>query len=227
MFAIEAQFVNRAALREALIESFAEGGLFIEGEFGITSGSAVTVRVAAAGLAAGLFLDGVVQWRRMVPHGRGSGAAAGLGVRMLPNQRERYQFLHRWASGSTEGSGRAEWRYPYEKRVVVAPLARQTGRVLHAILRDVSVHGAMITAPMRLSPSSLLSLEIPLDDGPQGLAARVAWATDDRAGLRLLLERREERLAWARFFETASVAFERRLVGRRRSSSSPRNSRAE
>ena len=39
MHAIDVDFENRAALREALLDTFSEGGIFIEGNYDVTSGS--------------------------------------------------------------------------------------------------------------------------------------------------------------------------------------------
>lgn len=211
MQAIDVEFASRVALRDALLDTFSEGGIFIEGNYDVTAGSAVVVRLGAVGLPAGEFLEGIVQWRRVGPS-RSRDMVAGLGVRVLTSQRERFAFLSRWASGTHGGSGRVDWRYPLERKVFLATLGRSTGRVLHSTIKDVSEHGAMLATPTKLAAGTLLSLEDPQSDGVRTLSGVVVWSDDTHAGFRLDLDRGEERACWHRTFESAMASFGRQLA---------------
>lgn len=228
MYAIERQMTNRAELRQALLDHFPEGGLFVPGNYDITSGSPVVVRVTASGLSEGVCVEGVVQWRRLAPLGRVAvQGSPGLGVRVLPSQRSRYVFLQRWAEGTLETSGRGDVRYPCELAIRLSSLGRHSGGILHGSLREVGSRGAMVTVPTRLSVANIVLLDVTLEEGSHSLPARVVWSREDRAGLRILLERQEERLVWARLFDSVVSAFARRLVVPRPPSFRPRDPRAE
>lgn len=206
LFTVDATFANRTALRDALAETGAGEMLTLEGEYELTVGAPVTVRVHVVGLASGVFLETVVQTRRSAD-ARGAEHPA-LGLRLLPGQQGRFEFLRTYADGQHAGSGRVEWRYPYDRRCVLASHGKGTGRMLHGAMRDVSPNGALISAPALAVTSRELSLEFELEGAARRLASRVAWSGRDRVGLRLLLERPEERTVWQRVYGAAMQQFE-------------------
>ncbi len=211
MQAIDVEFASRAALKDALLDTFSEGGIFIEGNYDVTSGSTVVVRLEAVGLSGGLFLEGLVQWRRVGP-ARTRDMVAGLGVRVLASQRDRFVFLSRWANGTHGGSGRVDWRYPVERKVFLSTRGRTTARVLHATLKDVSEHGAMLATPTRLMPGTTLSLEYPESDLVRSYCCAVVWSSETHTGVRLELDQNEERAHWHSTFEDAIASFGRQLA---------------
>ncbi len=217
---IDAVFMTRKALQAALLDSFPEGGLFVEGGIDVTVGTAVLIRVTAEDLGVGTFLEGVVQWRRIERRAvAAANAAPGVGVRLLPTERGKYDFLERWGGGSVEASGRAEWRYPAEIAVQVQAVgpSRSTARIMHSTIRDISAHGALVFTPMTLSTAEIVSLSLTDDSRPQSVEARVAWSVTGKAGLRLLLERKEERLVWSKTVEAARNAVTDGITQPRRS----------
>jgi Tfp pilus assembly protein PilZ len=147
-------------LSEALAPGLAEGGLFVPGDFDIPVGSPIAVRVTALGLATEVFVEGLVQWRRVHGRVRQTGINPGLGVRMLTSHQERLQFLRNWAGGRSEESGRYEPRCPTNLACVLTSIGRNTGRMLHATLRDARSdlrardrarwHGAIVSSARRV-----------------------------------------------------------------------------
>lgn len=204
MFSIDASFSTRAGLGDALQGDFTEGGLSLEGEYEVTVGAPVAVRVTAPGLAGGVFLETVVQERR---HSSGVERAA-LGLRLLPGQRSRFDFLRSYADAQHAGSGRGEWRYPYDRRCVLAVYGKGTARMLHAAMRDVSPHGALVTAPVVSVTNPEFSLEFEFEGATRRLAARVMWNSRDRVGLRLALDKADDRAIWQRIYAAAVQQFE-------------------
>jgi hypothetical protein len=216
MNSMEAAFDSRAALREALLDTFAEGGIFVEGNYEVTSGSPVTVRVAVGDLAVGVFLEGLVQWRRVGPAVRSAGIAPGVGIRMLASEQERFQFLTKVANEQAEGSGRAEWRYPTELKAFLSPSGRSTGRIVHAVLRDVSPHGGLVSVPTKLAVAQIHSFEFQFEGEVHSVPARIVWSSDDRAGMAMVLDKPEDRATWSRLAGDAITRFEARRVSIRR-----------
>jgi Tfp pilus assembly protein PilZ len=210
MHAVEAEFSSRAALRDGLLDTYVEGGIFVPGHYGITSGSPILVRVSAAGLEAGVFLEGVVQWRR-VGVARAPELTAGIGVRLLASQHERFTFLQRWANAAHAGSGRMKWRYPCDVKAFVATRGSGTGRVLHATLRDVCDDGAMIAVPAKIAVGTPIAVEFPVANDAHGVNAEIVWAEPARAGMRLV-ERDARHDGWRALVQEAVGAFGRRVV---------------
>lgn len=208
MYSIRAEFASRAALREALLDTFAEGGIFLQGHYDVTSGSPVTVRLSAPALEPGVFLEGMVQWRRLGAQSRASGVPAGLGVRMLTDQSARFAFLQRWADGQTAELQRLEWRVPLGSTVHVTAEQRATRQILHTRFRDVSERGACVSTPTRLPTLVPMRIEFPVEGAMRGVRGRVVWSTDERAGVAIEPERGEERAAWQRLLERAESALQ-------------------
>jgi len=220
MHAIDVDFDSRASLRDALLDTFSEGGIFIEGNYDVTSGSPILVRVGVSGLRAGSFLEGIVQWRR-VGAARTPDMVAGLGVRMLANQRDRFAFLQRWAIGSHDASGRLDWRYPYDMKVFLSTRGRGTGRVLHATVRDVSERGVMLAMPTKIASGTPLAMEFARGNDAVLLAGTLAWSDDGRAGLVFDFEKSDDHAAWHRVVDEAVQQFSDQIAPRRRLTDRP------
>ncbi len=221
MDAIDTVFADRAALREGLLDTFVEGGLFVEGNYDVTSGSRVLVRVTAKGMRVGLFVEGVVQWRR-VGVSRAPELTAGLGVRLLANQNERYRFLQRWAAGASEGSLRGTLRYPAEQRVYLSTRGRGTGRLMHATIHDVSNGGALIAVPANIVPGTPVALEYDVDGAHFAALGSIAWGDSSRIGFKLDDNANPSMHAgWQRLVGQATSAYDRRVVRPRRPTDPP------
>ena len=220
MQAIDVDFDGRAALRDALLDTFSEGGIFVEGNYDVTSGSAIIVKVGAAGLRAGVFLEGIVQWRRVGP-ARTPDMVAGVGVRVLANQRDRFAFLQRWASGSDSGSGRSDWRYPFDLKVYLSTRGKATGRILHATVRDVSEHGVQLSMPTKITVGTPMSLEFMHGQDSHGFTGHIAWSDDSQAGMVFEFDKPDDHPAWNRVVDDAIQAFMRRVIAPRRLTDRP------
>lgn len=210
--ALSVEFTTRAALRDAIAQRGEETTLFVAGNYEISSGSAVAVHVNATGLAAGEFLDCVVQWRRYARPHAGVDLQPGVGLRVLPSHRARLEFLARWATHDHLASGRAEPRYPAEESVIVSPIARGSRTLIHATLRDASRHGALVITPAMPPPGSLVTLDVLVEAEHVTVPARVVWSAGERSGIAINANQPHEMRAWDRLVEQARAAFERCVV---------------
>lgn len=210
MYAVDLS-ASRVALRERLIDSYAEGGIFVPGSFDVTSGSLVLVRVGLEGLPCGVIMEGVVQWRRTAVAAR-QATPPGTGVRFLPSCQERSRFLFSWAAGLHHGSGRVDWRYPLELPVTLTTKLKGSTRIYPCSVRDVSAYGAMVTVNARLTTDEVFRMEWRNAEKVQAVTARVVWTAGGRAGLRVLFDGREERPAWEALVDAARTAFNAMVV---------------
>ncbi|MDB4930954.1 MAG: hypothetical protein JWM10_3438, partial [Myxococcaceae bacterium] len=85
--------VSRAALRDGFRDAGEEGALVIPGQYDLSLGAAVDLRVGLEDEACGVFLQAVVQSRRPAS----GGTRGGLGVRFLRSSAEAARFVAQWA----------------------------------------------------------------------------------------------------------------------------------
>lgn len=180
MIRVAATFRSREALVRSQ-EGMGEDVLFVP-EFAEASvGSTVLVQVSAPALTGGLFIEGVVAWRRLQSVG---GFARGSGVRVLSQHLERLHFLRRWAGGDASAPSREYSRFPCAHRVLIsfAGAKKTTQRLVHGTIEDVSQTGALLVTPSPLVGATELLIDMP-EVMKAPVAARVVWSAGTRAGL--------------------------------------------
>jgi hypothetical protein len=207
MVRVEASFRDRESLLR-LQHGAGEGVLFIPDFTQPSVGSPILVRVSATGLPTGLFVEGVVAWRRLAPAGA---YLRGLGVRVLSQHMDRLLFLRRWTHGEVLSVPREHWRFPCREPVLVSFNSagrKATQRFVHGTLEDVSERGALLVTPSPLPTGGELYVDIPSVPGAP-FSARVAWSAGTRAGLeRVASSATETAAAWMQFVERAARAVE-------------------
>lgn len=181
MIRVAANFRDRDGLLQSQ-QGIADGILFVPEYAEGSVGSSLLVHVAAQGLVAGLFIEGVVAWRRVQSTGT---FAKGTGVRVLSTHIERLNFLLRWARGDVPSAHRGHPRFPCTERVLVSfagTARRSTQRLVHGTLEDVSERGALLVTPSPLVGASELLIDMH-DAGRTPFHARVVWTAGNRSGL--------------------------------------------
>jgi hypothetical protein len=110
------------------------------------------------------------------------------------------------------------WRYPFDRKFHVQVLAAQTpvqgpalsrttSRMLHCRSVDVAARGITLVTPRPLAVGDAVTVLAEVGAGLQDFDASVAWSTVGRAGLRLALQRLEERTAWNTVIAQACEGF--------------------
>jgi len=208
-----------AELRNAWLDGFQNGGMFIPGAFAIPAGAAVLVRVHIEKPApTTTLLLGTVIWRRLPHRDPVVGLAtvtlrAGIGISFTPAMQSRVLFLDRLARG-TGSELRAAARYPTQ--LVGEVSARTTERPVEAKVLDVAVRGARVALSRAAFVDAGSAIELRMAMPRSGemtrapLSGRVAWV--DRAGqaigVRLDLATTDERLIWAKVVTRAREELE-------------------
>jgi Tfp pilus assembly protein PilZ len=221
---LELRVPRLADLRDAWLDGFADGGLFIPGAAPLSTGARVAVRVTVdEAPALETLLTGVVAFRD-VP---GADAVRRTGTRLVPGvgvifdaaMRPRVVFLERAARGVLPEHPRRSQRWPL--RAYGELLLRPEERAREAEIVDVSARGAQIELPD--GPAFVArgaAVRVWVAFAPSGessfspLAARVAWLAVDgmRLGVELQLGSEADRIHWERVVARARGAFERRLA---------------
>jgi len=209
MIRVATTFRDREALANAQ-RGAGDDVLFVPDCSAVSVGSAILVQVDVVGLAVGLFVEGVVAWRRLqnLP-----GLPRGCGVRVLSSHVDRLAFLRRWSTGEVSASSREYWRYPCSEKVLVSFVGakRSTQRLVHGTVEDVSARGALLVTPSPVVGATEVLLDF--HSGPKvPVPARVVWAQGNRCGLeRSGRGRRDEDLAWSELHERVARAAEPEL----------------
>jgi hypothetical protein len=208
MIRVATTFRDRAALGRSQ-QGVSEDVLFVPECSTASVGSSILVQVECSGLAAGLFLEGVVAWRRLqhVP-----GLPRGCGVRVLSSHADRLTFLRRWAQGEVASAAREHWRYPCAERVLVSFVGarRATQRLVHGTIEDVSAGGALLVtmSPVVGGTEVLIDLSS-ISRG--AVPARIVWTHGNRCGIERVPGTRADDLAWAELLLRATRAAEPEL----------------
>ena len=222
---IEISLDHAAELRDAWLDGFQNGGMFIPGSFAIAAGAAVLVRVhVERPTPATTLLVGTVVWRRLPQKDPVVGASsislrAGIGISFTPAMQNRVLFLDRLARGTVNES-RAAARYPTELPGEVT--ARHSERPVEARVLDVAVRGARVSLPCSVVVEAGSAIEMRIAMPRSGeisrapLRGRVAWvspaspegASSRALGVRLDLATTEERLVWAKIITRARESLE-------------------
>jgi hypothetical protein len=180
MIRVAANFRERAALSSSQ-QGVGDGAFFVPEFVDVSIGSPVLIQVTAHGLLGGVFLEGVVAWRRVQAAGV---LAKGTGVRVLTPHGDRLSFLLRWAKGDVPTVPRESPRFPCTERVLVSLVGssrRATQRLVYGTLEDVSARGALLVTPSPLVGASDILVDV--DSGRAAVQARVVWSSGNRSGL--------------------------------------------
>jgi Tfp pilus assembly protein PilZ len=207
---IDISLGDAAELRNAWLDGFQNGGMFIPGSFSIAAGAAVLVRVhVEKPTPTTTLLLGTVIWRRLPQRDPIIGLSsislrAGIGISFVPSMQNRVLFLDRLARG-TGSELRSAARYP---TALLGELsARTTERPVEARVLDVAVRGARVALARGAFVDTGSSIELRMAMPRSGEMARaplrgtVAWvdrATGTSLGVRLDLSTTDERLIWAK-----------------------------
>jgi Tfp pilus assembly protein PilZ len=210
---------DAAELRNAWLDGYQNGGMFIPGTFAIAAGAPVLVRVHVERPSqTTTILLGTVIWRRLPqkdPVARTSSITlrAGIGISFVPTMQSRVLFLDRLARG-TASESRAATRYPTELPGEFAVTRGE--QAVEARIVDVAVRGARVALASGtfVEPSAAIEMRIATPRSGElaraPLRGRVAWVeTGGRSvGVRLDLATAEERLLWAKIVTRAREAIE-------------------
>ncbi len=186
--------VARGAVTEWLRGVSGDGVLVLRGTYDLDLGSAVTLRIFLEGQPSGVYLDGVVQWRRSASPTRGQPAA--LGVRWTPRGAEKVRFLERWGAGLGGDPQRTEWRYPHSAPVVLVTAPRGSARIYPCVWTDVSYGGAGIALAHRVEVGEGVRCEWSAAHGSGAVTAKISWWQQGRVGLRMDFRDDVERAGW-------------------------------
>jgi hypothetical protein len=200
--------LSRAALRDGFRDAGEEGALVIPGQYDLSLGAAVDLRVGLEDEPCGVFLQAVVQSRRPAS----AGNRGGLGVRFLRSSADAARFVAQWALGQRETAGRAQWRYPVDLPVVLVTSPRGSTRIYPCILVDASTNGARASISHRIEPGSEVRCEWKGEFGSGAVATRAVWNTHGGLGLALNPGRPEERVAWEQLIGRVRGALRERVV---------------
>lgn len=208
MMRVATTFRDREALANAQ-RGVEDDVLFVPECAAASVGSAIVVQVEAVGLGAGLFIEGVVAWRRLqhLPS-----LPRGCGVRVLSSHRDRLAFLRRWSKGEVRAGSRTHCRYPCAERVLLSFTGsnRSTQRLVHGTVEDVSASGALLVTPSPVVGADDVFLAF--HSAPKVRArARVVWAQGHRCGLERSRGSRDEDRAWSELLERIARAMEPEL----------------
>jgi Tfp pilus assembly protein PilZ len=217
---IEISLGDAGELRDAWLDGFQNGGMFIAGTFAIAAGAAVLVRVQVERPSpTNTLLLGTVIWRRLPQREPAVGLSsitlrAGIGISFAPAMQGRVLFLDRLARGTTNES-RTATRYPTQ--LLGELVAREGERPVEARLLDVSVRGACVSLAHGafLDPGAAIEMRVAMPRSGEivraPLCGRVAWvnrATGQSLGVRLDLATTDERLSWAKIVTRARETLE-------------------
>ncbi len=221
---LELRVARLAELREAWLDGFAEGGVFVPGAVPLSTGARVAVRVTVEEAPAlETLLAGVVAFRSVqgaeAVRRTGTRLAPGVGVMFDAAMRPRVLFLDRAARGVLPEQLRRGPRWPLRAYGELA--IRPDERARQAEIVDVSARGAQLELPD--GPAFVArgaAVRVWVAFAPSGessfapLAARVAWLAGDgaRLGVELALATAADRVHWERVVAHAGAAFERRLA---------------
>ena len=219
-------------LRLAWLDGLDDGGLFLPGDFSVSAGSPVLLRVIIDRPApTTTLLAGIVAWRRLPtrqlgePRRSGINLRAGIGVSFAPSMRVRALFLDRLGRGSA-GESRTALRYPVDLPGDLS--ARSSERATGARIVDVSLRGTRVALATSafLDVGSAIELHVAVASSGEfsrwPLHGHVAWierSSGQQLGVRLDLATSEERLIWAKIVTRARESLEAhpiritRLVG--------------
>jgi len=221
---IAVRFPTRDALRDSLVETDGEMAMLVPGDFALTAGTPVLLRISPEGLDPGMFLEGVVQLRRRRTREGSDIGLAEIEVKILPRERARFQFIQAWSAGKCEANGRRSWRFPYDSRVHLQALgiARTTSRLMHTATLDVSATGTRVLTPRPLARGESVVLLTSAAGAMRDFQGEVVWSQDARAGVRLILDSMESRTEWAILLHRAEAAIASSEVRVLRTSLPPR-----
>lgn len=218
-------------LKLAWLDGLDDGGLFLPGNFPITAGASVVLRVTIERpMPTTTLLAGTVAWRRLPQRESAERTSsvrlrAGIGVSFAPSMRPRALFLDRLGRGSA-AEGRSVMRYPTELAGELS--ARASERATAARVVDVSVRGARVALITSAFIDVGSPIELRLAAASSGehrrvpLHGHVAWverSSGQQLGVRLDLSTTDERLIWAKIVTRARESLEHqpirieRLVG--------------
>jgi Tfp pilus assembly protein PilZ len=217
---IELSLADAGELRNAWLDGYQNGGMFIPGTFAVPAGAAVLVRVhVERPRPTATVLLGTVVWRRLPQRDPVIGASsvtlrAGIGISFAASMQGRVLFLDRLARG-TATEGRSAARYPTELAGEVC--ARDSERPIDARVLDVAVRGAGISLskPAFLDAGAAIEVRVGIPRSGEvsraPLRGRVAWverATGQMVGVKLDLATTDERLVWAKIVTRAREELE-------------------
>lgn len=201
--------LTREQLAERLVtEGAPEGGLLLPANYELSLGEAVLVRVCLAELSVGVYLEGVVQWRRAA---QTRGQRGGVGLRLVSASTARWRFLRAWARGEVSDR-RMEWRHPARQPVIFVTAPRGSTRIYPCSLADVSREGALLSINHRLEPGEEGRCEWAVSARTFAVTLSVVWSAPGCAGVKLLWRGRDERPAWEELVDSVRTALDARLL---------------
>jgi Tfp pilus assembly protein PilZ len=183
MLILKTRFRNKSEFLEAYNEDLPHGGLFCPTTRVLQENDEVVVEVHFPGLPNKMMLRGqVVWWRSALPRLR---VRAGAMVTFLEEECDKRDFILRSAEGDSQNAiKRRHPRIPVELEVRWKTVEDSDFR--KAVLRDISIGGALLVTDEQLQPGDDVVVELITPGGasPIPIAGKVTYAADTGAGVR-------------------------------------------
>lgn len=180
-------------------EGATDGALHLPDAYDIALGEAVLVRLRPTDLVTGVYLEGVVQWRRATAS---RGQPKGIGLRLVPTSASRWRYLRAIVDGGQVVDRRRSWRHPCKMPVILVTAPRGSTRIYPCSLSEVSAEGALLAINHRLVVGEEGRCEWAVGARTFAVTLSVVWSDPGRVGARLLWRGREERPAWDALVES-------------------------
>jgi Tfp pilus assembly protein PilZ len=183
MLILKTRFRNKSEFLEAYNEDLPNGGLFCPTTRVLQENDEVVVEVHFPGLPNKMMLRGqVVWWRSALPRLR---VRAGAMVTFLEEERDKRDFILRSAEGDSQNAiKRRHPRIPVE--LEVRWKAGDDSDFRKALLRDISIGGALLVTEEQLQPGDDVVVELITPGGasPIPIAGKVTYCAESGAGVR-------------------------------------------
>lgn len=184
-----------------------EAWMIVSPRYEVPLGEALLLRVRCEAAPEGVFLEGVVQWRRGTPT---AGQPAGVGVRLMAHSVSRWNYLRELVVKAPTPDRRSAPRLPLRMPVILVTAPKGSTRIYPCTMIDVSVDGACLTLNHRLGTGERGRCEWAVGARTFAVQFRVAWATAGRIGIRIVDAAPGVQTAWTELFESTRAALDTR-----------------
>ncbi|MEZ4393421.1 MAG: PilZ domain-containing protein [Polyangiales bacterium] len=185
----------------------ADAWIIVSARYDIPLGETVLVRVRCAGAQDGVFIEGIVQWRRSSPS---RDLREGVGLRVMAHSLARWAFLRELSMQTAPSERRGAARLPLRMAVILVTAPRGSTRIYPCTMVDVSTGGACLTANHRLGPGEQGRCEWAVGARTFAVQFVVVWGGAGRLGIRLVESTEGAKAAWGELVESTRSALDAR-----------------
>lgn len=200
--------LSQHELRAAISgDGASDSWIIVSARYDIPLGETVLLRVRCDGAQDGVFVEGIVQWRRATPS---RGLREGVGVRVMAHSLSRWAFLRELALQTAPRERRGAARLPLRLAVILVTAPRGSTRIYPCTMVDVSTGGACLTANHRLGAGEQGRCEWAVGARTFAVQFTVVWAGAGRLGIRLVESTEGAKAAWNELVESTRSALDAR-----------------